>query len=216
MLLLKHNECIVLLNDFFSLQFTECEELDYHFESVHDSRDSEGIEKLLKKATDYTQRWLNFLKKEDFTSTGVGTTLNQSQLEGSSLATRSSFWSSLIQDGVKYKALIALLFYYMDSGQKLEASSAMRSYCLKSASLYFILLGIPGSGAFKIFHPVLYNKALDTFKLALKLHLVKQSPKKKPNKKSQQPKKRAISRAGSIDGFSEGDWLDDSDDEGLS
>ena len=75
-----------------------------------------------------------------------------------------------------------------------------------------ILLGIPGSGAFKIFHPVLYNKALDTFKLALKLHLVKQSPKKKP-KKSQQPKKR--SRAGSVcSGISDADWLDDSDDEG--
>ena len=177
------------------------------------------MEKLLKKATEYTQKWLNFLKKEDMhTSATLGTSLNQSQLEGSSLATRSSFWSSLIQDGVKYKALIALLFYYMESGQKLEASSAMSSYCLKSASLYFILLGIPGSGAFKIFHPVLYNKALDTFKLALKLHLVKQSPKKKPNKKSQQPKKRAFSRASSVcSGISDGDWNDDeSDDEGLS
>ena len=173
----------------------------------------------MNRATEYTQKWLKFLKKEDlqFSSVGGGgTTLNQSQLEGS-LSTNSSFWSSLIQDGVKYKSLIALLFYYMENGQKLEATASMRSYCLKSASLYFILVGIPGSGAFKIFHPVLYNKALDTFKLALKLHLVNQSPKKKTKKsqKSQQPKKRGISRSNSIcSGISETDWLDDSDDEG--
>lgn len=72
----------------------------------------------------------------------------------------------------RYKALIGLLFYFLDRGQKLNASAEDREFCLKATSLYFILLGVPGSGAFKIFHPVLYNKALDTFKLALKLHLV--------------------------------------------
>ena len=47
-----------------------------------------------------------------------------------------------------------------------------RDLGLKATSLYFALLAIPGSSAFKVFHPVLYNKALDTFKLAMKLHLV--------------------------------------------
>ena len=143
--------------------------------------------------------------------------MNQSQLEGS-FSSRSSFWSSLIQDGVKYKALIALLFYYMENGQRMEATSANRKYCLKSASLYFVLLGIPGSGAFKIFHPVLYNKALDTFKMALKLHLVKQSPKKKPkNKRSQGsqgvPRKRSQFSRASSTGSGISDLLDSDSDE---
>lgn len=177
--------------------------------------DSHGIAKLLDKSTEYAQKWLKFLKKEEMS----GGSLNQSNLENSSMMMmqNSNFWSSLIQDGVEYKALIALLFYYMDNGQKLEATQSKRSLCLKSASLYFILLGIPGSGAFKIFHPVLYNKALDTFKLALKLHLVKQSPVKNKKKASSQPsgvaRRRNLSRAGSTcSGLSDADW-DDSDDE---
>ena len=102
------------------------------------------MEELLTKAAEYTKKWLKFLKKEDLQLTGsiVGTSLNQSQLENSSSLPRSSFWSSLIQDGVKYKALIALLFYYMESGQKMEASPLMRLYCMKATSLYFILLGM--------------------------------------------------------------------------
>jgi condensin-2 complex subunit D3 len=111
----------------------------------------------------------------------------------------------------------------MDSGQKLNAATSMRGKCLKSASLYFILLGIPGSGAFKIFHPVLYNKALDTFKLAMKLHLVRQSPKKKSKGKAgksqkvsqQQPRKRNISRASSTcSGLSDLDWDESDEDDG--
>ena len=49
----------------------------------------------------------------------------------------------------------------------------------KAAGLYFILLGLPGSGAFKIFHPVLYNKSLDTFKLVMSLNLARSSPARK-------------------------------------
>ena len=34
-----------------------------------------------------------------------------------------------------------------------------------AASLYFTFLGMPGSGAFKIFHPLLFTKALDVFRV---------------------------------------------------
>ena len=34
-----------------------------------------------------------------------------------------------------------------------------------AASLYFTFLGMPDSGAFKIFHPLLFTKALDVFKV---------------------------------------------------
>ncbi len=153
------------------LQFTECDEIDDHFETFHDTLNS-SVPKLLDKATEYAQKWLKFLKTEEQNLSSV--TLGESRLmDASASATNSSFWSSLIQEGIKYKSLIALLFFNMDRGQKFEATSHMRTYCLKSSSLYFALLGIPGSGAFKIFHPVLYNKALDTFKITQKLHLGK-------------------------------------------
>ena len=45
-----------------------------------------------------------------------------------------------------------------------------RFYRLESiaaASLYFTFLGMPGSGAFKIFHPLLFTKALDVFKVSV-------------------------------------------------
>ena len=73
----------------------------------------------------------------------------------------------------RHKSLIALLFYLMHSGQQYNANSQERSLCLKATSLYFILLSVPGSSAFSIFHPVLFAKAMETFKLAIKLHLVK-------------------------------------------
>ena len=120
------------------------------------------------------------------------------------------FHSSLTVISSRYKKLIALLFYLLDRGQRLEAKSFEREQCCRAAGLYFVLLSLPGSGAFSIFHPVLFNRALDTFKLATKLRLAKFSPKKKRRGKkvgagstassSQQqkaPRMRHASRAGS-------------------
>lgn len=69
----------------------------------------------------------------------------------------------------------------MDIGQKIRSGGEGgyvgpdRDLGLKATGLYFILLSIPGSSAFNIFHPMLYSKSLSTFKLAIKLHEV--SPK---------------------------------------
>ncbi len=165
------------------------------------------IAKTLQKVSEEATKWLKLNKDEDLGTTTT-TSINQSNLDatGEAASSKSGFWTSLINDGIAYKALIALMFYYMETGQKYNASPIEREKCLRATGLYFILLGIPGSGAFKIFHPVLYNKALDTFKLTLKLHLVKASPKKKNRgrkgqrtqpSQSQRPRKRNLSRAGS-------------------
>ena len=207
-------------------QFTECPELDETFNNLHEENGT-SIIKLLDKIKSLSEKWL----KE---SGDLQVTLNQSVQDADTSATttnisQSSFWSLLIQHGVKYKALLALLCYYMESGQKLDATQSLRSLCLSATSLYFVLLSTPGAGAFKIFHPLLYKRALDTYKIALKLHLVRTSPKKKkagkktqtnsqgPGGSSQQmPGKR--SRAGSTcSGFSEMDWdISDEEEEGLT
>lgn len=79
----------------------------------------------------------------------------------------------------RIKTLVALLFYFIEKGLRLESSSSEREMCFKATNLYFLLLALPGSGAFEIFHAVLFNKALSTFKLAMKLQIGKFSPKKR-------------------------------------
>ncbi len=128
---------------------------------------------------------------------GGGDDLNASAASGAASAgVRSGYWSMLLERGISYKALISLIFHFMYRGQKIEASAAERELALKATSLYFVLLSVPGSGAYKIFHPVLYNKALETFKLASKLQIIRYSPKKKRQQaqKRQQPASRVRKR----------------------
>ena len=88
-------------------------------------------------------------------------------------------WSTLLNDHCyqyfRFKSLVALLFHHIEIGQRRGScyEGADRDLGLKATSLYFILLAIPGSSAFNIFHPMLYSKALTTFKLATKLHEVR-------------------------------------------
>ena len=78
----------------------------------------------------------------------------------------------------RFRSLIALLFHHIEIGQRVSGGGsgyiggADRDLGLKATGLYFILLAIPGSSAFNIFHPMLYSKALSSFKLANKLHEV--------------------------------------------
>ena len=78
----------------------------------------------------------------------------------------------------RFRSLIALLFHHIEIGQRVSGGgsgyigSADRDLGLRATGLYFILLAIPGSSAFNIFHPMLYSKALSSFKLANKLHEV--------------------------------------------
>ena len=60
-----------------------------------------------------------------------------------------------------------------------------RELCLQASGLYIVILGLPGSGAFKIFHPVLFSKALDSFTLVSKLKLDVGNETKKGKKASQ-------------------------------
>ena len=92
----------------------------------------------------------------------------------------------MTEQNVKYKVLIALLYHFMEKGQDMFREQKERSLGLKAAGLYLVILGLPGSGAFKIFHPVLFSKALDSFTLVSKLKLNTGSESKKGKKSSQQ------------------------------
>jgi hypothetical protein len=81
----------------------------------------------------------------------------------------TGFWNDLTRANIPFKSLIALLFHHMTNGQSSGLQTIELQKAFKSAGLYFTLVSLPGSSAFKIFHSVLYNKALDILKVALKL-----------------------------------------------
>ena len=91
-------------------------------------------------------------------------------------------WTIITEQNIKYKVLVALLYHYMERGQEM-ATGEQERLAIQAAGLYLVLLGLPGSGAFKIFHPVLFSKALDIFTLVSKLGMDKRSPKKKGGSK---------------------------------
>ncbi|KZC13302.1 PREDICTED: condensin-2 complex subunit D3-like [Dufourea novaeangliae] len=74
-------------------------------------------------------------------------------------------WNTLIIMDIKVRALLAVLGYIIRNGQGKEADEDSRQSCLHATNLYFILLAIPGSSAFSVFHPNLYQRAIETFKI---------------------------------------------------
>ncbi|XP_064384274.1 condensin-2 complex subunit D3-L-like isoform X2 [Halichondria panicea] len=74
----------------------------------------------------------------------------------------AGFWTTLVEEGVTYRSLLGVLFGLLERN-KTEPSDRVCAVC--AALVYLSLLQLPGSGAFKIFHPMLFQKTLDTFYL---------------------------------------------------
>ncbi|KAI4496113.1 hypothetical protein M0802_007980 [Mischocyttarus mexicanus] len=74
-------------------------------------------------------------------------------------------WDALVSLNINVHALLPVLYYIIKSGQHNEASKTSKQTCLNATNLYFMLLAIPGSHAFNIFHPNLYEKAIESLKL---------------------------------------------------
>ena len=117
----------------------------------------------------------------------------------------------MTEQNIKYKVLVALLYHYLERGLEMASGEQERNLAIQAAGLYLVLLGIPGSGAFKIFHPVLYNKALDIFTLVNKLGLDKRSPKKKGVGKKPTQSQASQRRGGGSQSQQDGD--DDDEEE---
>ncbi|XP_043668841.1 condensin-2 complex subunit D3-like isoform X3 [Vespula pensylvanica] len=74
-------------------------------------------------------------------------------------------WDVLVSLNINVHALLSVLYYIIKSGQRDEANKTSKQTCLNATSLYLMLLAIPGSRAFNIFHPNLYKKAIESLKL---------------------------------------------------
>ncbi|XP_012225278.2 condensin-2 complex subunit D3-L [Linepithema humile] len=75
-------------------------------------------------------------------------------------------WQTLMIQNINIRGLLATLGYIMKCGQRADTDEASRQACLKATSLYLVLLAVPGSNAFGIYHPNLYRKAIETLKLS--------------------------------------------------
>ncbi|XP_054456753.1 condensin-2 complex subunit D3-like [Anoplopoma fimbria] len=72
-----------------------------------------------------------------------------------------SIWAILGENGVSIKSLVAVLSFFVLAGKAKTANVQQRVNGLHAASLYLLLLGIPGSIATKIFHEVLLDTCSD-------------------------------------------------------
>ena len=188
-------------------QFTESQELPMDYEEV-----IQGVEvkKVFARLQDLTIRWINVHGQEE--TSRVGEEDNTSQ---SINLHRAGFWTIMIEQNIKYKVLVALLYHHMERGQEMASGEQERQLAIQAAGLYLVLLGLPGSGAFKIFHPVLFSRALDTFTLVSRLGLDRKSPKKKGVKKATQSQASQRRGGGRTQASQDGDE-DDEEEEAVT
>ncbi|XP_028931356.1 condensin-2 complex subunit D3 isoform X1 [Ornithorhynchus anatinus] len=78
--------------------------------------------------------------------------------------TTESIWTLFPEIHISHNALVALFYHFVQTVHEKNASVQQREYGLHAAGLYFLLLEIPGSVANQVFHPVMFDKCLQTLK----------------------------------------------------
>jgi len=78
-------------------------------------------------------------------------------------------WQALMLLNINVHGLLAMLGYIMKTGQHPETDEDSRQACLEATSLYLMFLTIPGSNAFRVYHPNLYQRAIETLKMSMNL-----------------------------------------------
>ncbi|XP_053126164.1 condensin-2 complex subunit D3 isoform X2 [Hemicordylus capensis] len=76
--------------------------------------------------------------------------------------TTESIWTLFAENNISHKALVAVLYHFVQDAQSKKASVPQRLHALHAAGLYFLLVEIPGSVANQMFHSVMFEKCLQT------------------------------------------------------
>ncbi|KAF7667854.1 hypothetical protein LDENG_00040740 [Lucifuga dentata] len=124
----------------WDLEFTESKPLEGEIEEELAANGGEAFRKLYK--------WLLPYAVELQTSAG-------------SDETPQSIWALLGENGVSVKSLVAVLSVFIQGGKAKAASVQQRIGSLNAASVYLLLLGIPGSIANRVFHEILLDMCSD-------------------------------------------------------
>ncbi|XP_048369194.1 condensin-2 complex subunit D3 [Sphaerodactylus townsendi] len=110
-----------------------------------------------------------------------------------------SIWALFAENNISHNALVAVLYHFVQEAQNKKTDLLQRLYALHAAGLYFLLVEIPGSIANQLFHPVMFEKCLQTFQKCWPQGLDMPRKRKKgqvqghqhgKNKRGRVPKKR--------------------------
>uniref|UniRef100_A0A2P2I5C0 Condensin-2 complex subunit D3-like n=1 Tax=Hirondellea gigas TaxID=1518452 RepID=A0A2P2I5C0_9CRUS len=194
--------------------FTEVESLPLDFEDTHCDT---NFTALFNALVNNMRQWVDKLPilnpKEDIRKSASFVSTMGSSIDGEEeeedINTSNRFWIEIARIA-KVKNLMSLVFYYVQAGQRYNAKEEDRELGTQAASLYFLILCVPGSNAFRIFHPVLYLKSLDIMRLTTKLNIGAVSPRKGrtgPSATARGSQRRGNDAGG---GFTQGD--DDDED----
>lgn len=82
--------------------------------------------------------------------------------------TDDKLWKTLMDNGVHYKALLGLVYTGIGQGNRGNATIAQKKIALRFAKLYFNLVLVPGSSAYRIFQESLFQNAVQCFRLPSK------------------------------------------------
>ncbi|KAJ7305016.1 hypothetical protein JRQ81_010780 [Phrynocephalus forsythii] len=73
-----------------------------------------------------------------------------------------SVWPLLAENNISHQAIVAVLYHFVQDAQNKKAALHQRLYGLHAAGLYFLLVEVPGSIANQLFHPVMFEKCLQS------------------------------------------------------
>lgn len=77
-------------------------------------------------------------------------------------------WRALMDNGVHYKALLGLVYVGIGQGNLSGAALVKKKIALRFSKLYFNLVLVPGSSAYRIFQESLFQSAIQCFRLPSK------------------------------------------------
>uniref|UniRef100_UPI00358EBBE4 condensin-2 complex subunit D3 isoform X2 n=1 Tax=Myxine glutinosa TaxID=7769 RepID=UPI00358EBBE4 len=98
----------------------------------------------------------------------------------------SDIWNDIQESGGSQEVLVAFLHHLVGAGQKRCASSDRKEQGTYAAAVYFLLLTVPGSVAYKVFHPVMLERCV-----AMLNNLLPQKDSHKPRQKPVQGGKKS-------------------------
>ncbi|XP_008067731.1 condensin-2 complex subunit D3 [Carlito syrichta] len=107
-----------------------------------------------------------------------------------------SIWTFFIENNISHSTLVALFYHFVQTVLKKNVSVQYREYGLHAAGLYFLLLEVPGSIANQIFHPVMFDKCVQTLKKSWPQESNLNQKRKKEQPRSSQANRRENRKRG--------------------
>ncbi|XP_030643580.1 condensin-2 complex subunit D3 [Chanos chanos] len=132
----------------------------------------------LLKIKDLSKEWVDLVWDFEFTDTEPLDAVIEENIKGNPSVFRKVYqqlskfvrddeeptqnvWMVFGENEISAKSLVALLSYFILAAKTKTPSVEQRLYALQAASLYLLLLKIPGSVANKVFHQILFDICFD-------------------------------------------------------